>query len=208
MAKRLQKNEFAVTYVPPFEERYPFKWYTIACGSAAEARVALQLQRYCQMLGWGHLYDTYLIPLENVMATKSDGERVVKRERLFAGYLLARLRLTTDLKNLILSMSGVSSILGDREGTKALPVSDRKVAQIIEAMIEAEGDGTKVRRTARFKVGSEVVINYGHFQNFMGTVLEHTGEKVTLNISIFGRMTKASFHESTVTPTNVQALQA
>jgi transcription antitermination factor NusG len=204
---KIVKDDISKPHILPFEERFPLKWYCIGVGSAAEGRVALQLEKYCEMLGWSHLFDCWMIPTEHVGVTRASGEKVIKKERLFAGYLLVHIRLTPDLRNLILSTSGVNAILGDRSGNVALPVSEKKVAQIIAMQIEAEGDGTKVRRVAKFRPGTEVVITYGNLENFTGVVLEHDGEHVVLNVNIFGRSTRSKFHETIVRPVSSLLLQ-
>jgi transcriptional antiterminator NusG len=183
-----------------FEEKYPFKWYCISCGSAAEARVALHLRKYSEMLGWSHLYESYLIPMETVLTVGAGGERTIKRERLFAGYLLIRARLTPDFRDLVISTPGVQEILGSRDGVTPEAVPDRQIHQVIAMMIEAEKNDDRIRRKPKIPVGTPVVITYGTFQNFSGIVVEHESTRVVVKVNIFGRPTNASFEEDIVTP--------
>jgi transcription termination/antitermination protein NusG len=195
MAKVSKKVESIVELT--WEEKYPYAWYCIACGSAAEARVALHLRKYCEMLEWDDLYDSYLIPMETVMSVSSGGERTVKKERLYAGYLLVRVRLTPDFRNLVLATSGVQGILGDRTGTPVV-IPQSQIDLVVALMIEAETNRDNVRRKPKMSKGTSVVIVHGSFQNFSGTVQEHTGTRVIVRVNIFGRSANVSFLEDIV----------
>jgi transcriptional antiterminator NusG len=191
--------------VPPppvltWEESHPWRWYAIACGSAAEARVALHLRKYCEMLELSHLFDTYLIPTEQVIQVNAGGEKIIKRERLFAGYLLVRLRMTGELNDLILSTPGVQQIISDRTGVKPLWILDNQISKVVAMMIEAETNESRIRRRPKMTKGMKVMISNGTFQNFTGEVLEHVGTKVRVQVNIFGRITKALFEEDIVVP--------
>jgi transcription termination/antitermination protein NusG len=181
-------------------ERYPLSWYCIGCSSAAEARVALRLKKYCEMLGWEHLFDTYLIPMETVMTITAGGERSLKRERLFAGYLLVKIRLTPSMNDLIISTSGVQSILGDRTGINPTIIPQSQINRVIAMMIEAEQSESQIRRRPKLEPGTKVVIVHGSFANFSGEVLEQVGSQVFVKVNIFGRPTRAGFNQEIVIP--------
>ena len=191
---KLAKVEKVLTW----EEQFPMRWYCISCSSAAECRVALQLRKYCQMLGWDHLYDSYLIPQEIVLTINAGGEKVAKRERLFAGYLLVRVRLTPDLRDLIVSTGGVMAIIGDRTGVTPIPIPDSQIQKVVAMMIEAEANNSGIRRKPRIEPGTKVVISHGSFQNFTGIVDSHEGRHVFVKVNIFGRETKGCFDEEIV----------
>jgi len=173
------------------------RWYCLSCGSAAEAKVALHLRNYCDVLGMSDLYDMYLIPQEIVLTSTAGGDIHLKKERLFAGYLLVRIRLTPELKNLIQSISGVMGIVGNREG-QPLPVFDSQIQRVTAMMIESESGRSKARRKPKIEPKTKVVITGGSFQNFTGEVVEHEGSRVIVTVNIFGRSAKASFDEELV----------
>jgi len=178
------------------EESYPFRWYCVATNSAAEARVALRIGKFCEVMGWTEYFDSYLIPLEPVVITEPGKPQVLKKERMFAGYFFIRCKLTPNMREMITSIAGVVSFVGDREGSPQ-PVPESQITGLIQSMIESRSRSSK----PHLPKGTKVIITEGPFQNFVGVIDEYEGHnKVRVICSIFGRTTRISFDETIVTP--------
>lgn len=177
-----------------------FGWYGIICSSAAECRVGLKLKTYAEMLGMGDLVDHYLIPNQLELVRNSDGSERWKSERLFAGYLLCKLKLTPDLKNLICAIPGVVGFVTDRTGMKPQLVSQREVDCAISLMYQSVTGQMKKKQRTDLVVDQWVVIKGGPFENFKGQIKRIADGRLMVQLSLFGRITTVSFDQSIIAP--------
>lgn len=107
-------------------------------------------------------------------------------ERLFPGYILIEVELDQATLNMVTSTPKVLKFLG---GEKPAPLTNKEV----ERMLAQVKGGVIVSTTAKseFVVGSEIDITEGPFSGFVGIVdkIDEEGERLTVMVSIFGRLT-------------------
>lgn len=107
-------------------------------------------------------------------------------ERLFPGYILIEMELDQATLNMVTSTPKVLKFLG---GDKPSPLTEKEV----ERMLAQVKGGVIVSTVAKseFVVGSEIDIIEGPFSGFVGIVdkIDEEGERLTVMVSIFGRLT-------------------
>jgi len=179
----------------------PWGWYCIICGSAAECKVALKVRKYAELIKLDHLLGEYMIPTWPEKVYRADGSVHWKQERLFAGYLMYRMNLTTDLKNLIQAIPGVVGMVTDRSGLTPLRVQAREVDRIVTMMYQSiNGEVKKEQNRPDLSAGMRVVIKAGPFENFTGVIKRLADGRVWVTTQIFGRESVVSFVQGIVAP--------
>lgn len=144
------------------------------------------------------------IPTESVEVKDKSGKKVVKRQRIFPGYVLMELDLPTEEQKLesflrkIRSIHGVIGFLGsgaDRSSVRSFkippkPLSIEEVRTIFEKTGEFKSKAL-VDLSSSFEPGNQVRIVNGPFKGLVGTVVEVYPDKYKLkvNVTIFNRET-------------------
>jgi len=107
-------------------------------------------------------------------------------ERLFPGYILIEMELDQATLNMVTSTPKVLKFLG---GEVPAPLTQKEV----ERMLAQVKGGVVVTASVKseFVVGSEIDITEGPFSGFVGIVdkIDEEGERLTVMVSIFGRLT-------------------
>jgi transcription termination/antitermination protein NusG len=108
-----------------------------------------------------------------------------KDQQLFPGYLLIEMEINPETFKFVLDSPKAYKFLGGRD---PMPLSAKEIEKIVsqvkgEVIVSAEKEG--------FTVGAEVDISEGPFAGFVGVVdkIDYENEKLTVMVSIFGRMT-------------------
>ena len=130
-----------------------------------------------------------VVPTEEVVEIK-EGRRTPKRERLFPGYVLVRMRMDDEGWYVVRNTPGVTGFISadderDRRA-KPLPLTDAEVANILRRMESAQP-----RAKVGIAKGENVKIVDGPFKEFIGEVDEVDADKgkVKILVSFFGRET-------------------
>ena len=130
-----------------------------------------------------------VVPTEEVVEIK-EGRRTPKRERLFPGYVLVRMRMDDEGWYVVRNTPGVTGFISadderDRRA-KPLPLTDAEVANILRRMESAQP-----RAKVGITKGENVKIVDGPFKEFIGEVDEVDADKgkVKILVSFFGRET-------------------
>lgn len=189
-----KRKQSKLPELPPVDLATVWRWFCVVTGSASEGKVVLRLEKYLEMLEMQELVRASLIPTGHSLALGKNGEKVLKKERLFPGYLFVYAKMTPLLKNLILSIDSVSQIICDSQN-RLLTIPDRQMEQIVVGMMHNSITSTVKKK---FQPGVNVVVTGGSFQNFSGVVEDHINDKVVVKISIFGRQTKISYDENLI----------
>ena len=86
---------------------------------------------------------------------------------------------------LVLSIPRIVRFLG---GAQPTPISQQEIDRIIA---QIKGEVAIASKKSEFSIGSEVEIKEGPFSGFMGIIdkIDEESEKMTVMVSIFGRMT-------------------
>lgn len=107
-------------------------------------------------------------------------------ERLFPGYILIEMELDQATLNMVTSTPKVLKFLG---GEVPAPLTEKEV----ERMLAQVKGGVVVTASVKseFVVGSEIDITEGPFSGFVGIIdkIDEEGERLTVMVSIFGRLT-------------------
>lgn len=116
-----------------------------------------------------------------------------KNQQLFPGYVLIEMEMVPQALRTVVSSSKVTRFLG---GLDPVPLNQKEVDRIIS---QVKGEIAVHTQREEFSIGSEIDIKEGPFAGFVGVVdkVDHDNEKLSVMVSIFGRMTpvELSFHQ-------------
>ena len=155
------------------------KWYVVHTYSGYENKVKANIDKSVENR---HLEDQILevrVPLQDVVELKN-GVQKVSQKKMFPGYVIVKMIVTSESWYLIRNTQGVTGFVGN--GTDPIPLTDeedrRMGVENVVTNIDAE-------------VGDHVKVIDGPFDNFMGVIEEINMEKQMLKvrISMFGRET-------------------
>ena len=125
------------------------------------------------------LIQSVIVPTEDVVEIKN-GQRKVKTHKMFPGYVIIKMIVTSESWYLIRNTQGVTGFVG--HGSDPIPLTSDEVRRMgIE----------KVLVSIDVAVGDTVKVIDGPFDNFMGVIEEINMEKQIMKvlISMFGRET-------------------
>ncbi len=160
------------------------RWYVLQVYAGYEEAIKKDILRRIQEENLGDQFGDILIPsakLRQMFATEEE-----QNEQLFPGYILIEVAISNETMRLVLSNPRVIRFLG---GTQPVPLSKKEIDRIISQM---KGEvQVAVTEKIDFVIGSEVEIQDGPFAGFIGIVdkVDKENEKLTVMVSIFGRMT-------------------
>lgn len=147
------------------------------------------------------------VPEEEVFVEKG-GKKVLKKNRLYPGYILVELDLPEDemawkaVYSEIRGISGVGVFLSSAGTTrKPVPLTFEEVRAIFEKTGDISGKGYDSNINQIWVEGEKVRIIDGAFKGFDAVVKEICGDKGVLIVSVemFGRMTpvELEYHQLT-----------
>jgi len=160
------------------------RWYVAQVYAGYEEAVKSELVRRVEEQSLQDYFGEILIPsaklkqMFDVVAGKSE-------HQLFPGYLLIEMEASPQTIRLVMTAPRVIRFLG---GTDPVPLSQKEIERILSQM---KGEVAVVTHKEEFNVGAEVEITDGPFAGFVGIVdkVDQDNEKLTVMVSIFGRMT-------------------
>lgn len=156
------------------------KWYVVHTYSGYENKVKANIEKIVENRGMQDLIQCIAMPTEDVVEIKSNGERKVRSRKMFPGYVIVKMIVTSESWYLIRNTQGVTGFVGN--GTDPIPLTDEEVRRMgVETVV------TKIDA----EVGDHVKVTEGPFENFMGVIEEVNAEKrmLKVRISMFGRET-------------------
>lgn len=168
-----------------------FRWYALQVLSNYEARVQRAIPLQAKRLGLSHRVGRVLFPVENICDVRN-GQRRLRRRKLYPGYLFAELDLFDeqnilchDLWQLLRGMQGVSGFVGSDQ---LIPLKQQDVDTIL-AQVAVQDEVRKVGHL--YEVGTPVKITDGPFSGSSGEVESVDEEAGTLRVAVglFGRKT-------------------
>jgi transcriptional antiterminator NusG len=167
------------------------RWYVVQVFAGYEDRVKADIDRRVQEKELHNIIGQVLVPSAKLRQLFSIEEQ--KDQQLFPGYVLVEAEMGSDVMRLITSVPRVLKFLGGKE---PIALSKKEVERIISQM---QGEIEITTEKSDFVVGREVEIKEGPFAGFVGIVdkVDDDGEKLTVMVSIFGRMTpvELGFHQ-------------
>jgi transcriptional antiterminator NusG len=126
----------------------------------------------------------FLCPTEKEFKVIKNKKQI--RERvLYSGYLYfeSETKLQEDELKQISTMNGLMGMMGDKTPVK---LRENEVRRIIKDELLEEHNNIS---QYQYKIGESVVITDGPFTTFEGIISSINGEKVSLEVKIFGRVT-------------------
>lgn len=158
------------------------RWYVMQVYAGYEEGVQADLAKRVSEAGFQDNVGEILVPSAKLKPLFDSQE---EDEQLFPGYVLIEMEIVPGLVRLITSSPRVIRFLG---GEKPSPLQAKEVVRILSQM---RGEVVVAREKVSFTQGSEVEIKEGPFAGFVGIIenIDEENEKLTVMVSIFGRMT-------------------
>lgn len=155
------------------------KWYVAHTYSGYENKVKADLEKTIENR---HLEDEILevrVPMQEVVEMKNGAKKTVQK-KLFPGYVLVNMIMNDDTWYVVRNTRGVTGFVGP--GSKPVPLTEEEMDKM-GLMIEEQ--------SISFKVGDNVVVTSGVWENTTGVVqsISESRQIVTINVNMFGRET-------------------
>ena len=167
------------------------KWYVLQVYAGYEPAVKAGLHKRIKEQGLEDLFGEILVPTAQQKKYFSSDEE--KDQQLFPGYVLIEMNIVPESTRLVLSGPRILRFLGGKDPAS---LSKKEVDRVLS---QIKGDIIVGAKKEEFIIGSEVEIEDGPFSGFVGLVdkVESGTEKLTIMVSIFGRMTpvEIGFHQ-------------
>jgi len=167
------------------------QWYVVQVFAGYEDLIKADLKKRIQEESLEDKFGEILIPAARLKQFFSMQEE--KDEQLFPGYMLIEMDAIPEAVRLVMISPRVIRFLGGKE---PVPLSQKEIDRVLAQM---KGEVVIVPKKAEVAIGSEVAINEGPFEGFVGIVekVDEEAEKLTVMVSIFGRMTpvELKFHQ-------------
>lgn len=153
-------------------ENADIKWYVVHTYSGYENKVRDSLLKTVENNGMQDKIVDVRIPIEEAIEIKNNKRRTVQR-KLLPGYVMVKMEMTNETWYVVRNTRGVTGFVGS--GNKATPLSETDFASIFDATPQVEMD---------IKVGDNVRILSGIFENFTGIVTDIDPETQQLKVMV------------------------
>jgi transcription termination/antitermination protein NusG len=152
-------------------------WYCCKTQSGYENHTVSDLRSWSFYLDLQDKFGETLIPVEN-------------SKKVFLGYLFIEMIMTLETFWLVKSLPKVQEF-GSDDCCAPRSIPSCEIEKLIENMIF--GSSQSVAQKKKFFEGQVFYVLLGPFAGFSGKVAHVDGNKITLNIMIFGRNTHSQF---------------
>lgn len=161
------------------------RWYVVQVYPGSEGMVKSEVERRIVEAGLEDSFGEILVPSAKVKQMFVADPVESANQQLFPGYVLVELEMSREAARLVLSTPRVNKFLG---GVDPVPLAQKEVGRIVSQM---KGEVQVKSEVQDFVTDSEVDIQDGPFAGFVGVVkgVDPVNEKLTVMVSIFGRMT-------------------
>jgi len=167
------------------------RWYVVQVYAGYEQAAKLDIEKRIQAEEMQDFFGEILIPSAKskpMFATDDSAD-----QQLFPGYILVEMEMTPESLRVVTASIRVLRFLG---GKNPEPISQKEIDRIIS---QVKGEVVVETAQETFVLGSEVDIIEGPFAGFVGIIdsVDYNNEKLTIMVSIFGRMTpvELGFHQ-------------
>lgn len=160
------------------------RWYVVQVFAGYENIVKADLQKRIEEESLQDLFGDILIPSAK-MKQFFDTSDAMKDQQLFPGYMLIEMQSAPQSIRLVAQTPRVMRFLGGKE---PVPLSQKEIDRVLA---QVRGEMVVAGEKHEFEVGKEVEITEGPFASFVGIIdtIDEEAEKLTVMVSIFGRMT-------------------
>jgi len=159
------------------------RWYVVQVYAGFEEAIKADLEKQIVDEGLEQYFGDVLVPAAKMKSQLSGDEP--EDQQLFPGYILVEAEIVPQSFRLVTSHPRVLRFLGGKEPT---PLRKKEIERVLS---QVRGDVVVATERAEFVVGSEVEVKDGPFAGFVGIIekVDSENEKLTVMVSIFGRMT-------------------
>ena len=159
------------------------KWYLVKVLPGKERSLAEEFNKYIS-LGKMNSITRFVCPTEkNVVVVRN--KKAIREKVLYSGYLYFETpkKLNEDeLKTISL----LPNIMGMRGNRIPIELRDSDIKRIlVDKVLEQHVDSKKLK----YLIGDQITVTEGPFSSFEGIISEINGEKVSIEVKIFGRNT-------------------
>jgi transcription termination/antitermination protein NusG len=169
------------------------RWYVVQVYPGYEERVKKDIESLVVKENLADLVGEVLVPSAKLRPLFDVGASGFSDQQLFPGYVLVEMELVPEAMGLVLASPQALKFLG---GNAPIPLSRREIDRILQ---QDKGEVQVVVVKEEFEIGQELEIVDGPFAGFVGIVdkVDRNGERLTIMVSIFGRMTPVDlgFHQ-------------
>lgn len=167
------------------------RWYVVQVYAGYEEAVKTDILKRIQEEGMQELFGEVLVPAAKLKQLFAVDEE--KDQQLFPGYVLIEMEMAPGAIRLVTASSRVMRFLG---GINPVALAQKEVDKILSQM---KGEIKVGAKAEEFIPGMEIDIKEGPFTGFVGIIdkIDKENEKLTVMVSIFGRMTpvELGFHQ-------------
>ncbi len=159
------------------------RWYVIQVFAGYEDKVKVDLTKRIQEENLQEIFGEVLIPSAKLKQYFSSIEAT--EQQLFPGYMLVEMEMDPRAIRLVQLSPRVLRFLGGRD---PVPLSAAEVEKI---MAKVRGEVVVIPQEEEFVIDQEVEVGEGPFAGFSGIIdkIDRDAERITVMVSIFGRMT-------------------
>lgn len=160
------------------------KWYVVQVLAGYENLIKADLLKRIEEKSLQDKFGEILIPSAKTKQFFQAADEI-EDQHLFPGYMLVEMEPVPEAIRLVATTPRISRFLGGKE---PVALSEREMTRILAQM---RGEVVVSSEKHAFEVGREVEIKEGPFAGFMGIIdtIQDENEKLTVMVSIFGRMT-------------------
>ena len=161
------------------------QWYFLRVQVGREERIRESIVKRLKQQGIDDKVPQVIVPTETV-AEHRGSKRVIKKKKLYPGYLMVEMDLTDEVWFTLRETPGFGDFVGGRN--QPAPASPDEVENVLRRMDDSQ-EQPKV--AVNFNKGDRVKIKQGPFENMDASVEEIHPDKGTLEVTvnIFGRAT-------------------
>jgi len=159
------------------------RWYVVQVYAGFEEAIKLDLERQIKESALEQFFGDVLVP--SVKMKSQFGVSEPEDQQLFPGYVLVEAEIAPESFRLVTSHPRVLRFLGGKEPT---PLRKKEIERVLS---QVRGDVVVSAKKEEFVIGTEIEIKDGPFSGFVGIIdkVDAENEKMTVMVSIFGRMT-------------------
>jgi len=159
------------------------RWYVVQVYAGFEETIKSDLDKKIEDDGLENYFGQVLVPAAKMKSQL--GADAEEDQQLFPGYILVEVEIVPESFRLVTSHPRVLRFLGGKE---PIPLAKKEIERVLS---QVRGEVVVSSKQADFVVGSEVEITDGPFSGFVGIIekVDSENEKLTVMVSIFGRMT-------------------
>lgn len=160
------------------------RWYVVQVYAGYEEAIKADLQKRIQEKDLQDRFGEILVPAAKLKQLFEVAD--FKDQQLFPGYMLIEMDVAPETVRLVTSSPRVLRFLGGQH--EPVPLTQKEIDRVIS---QIKGEISVVSEKNEFITNSEIEISEGPFAGFVGIIdkVDKESERLTVMVSIFGRMT-------------------